>query len=138
MSDDEELKRLKEEVHSLRGELTMTKIRLRLMEGKLQGQPLYSHWNDAEAPRVTVNDEGCPIRWHITLNGYQRSNLLWLMCDLVGYCKPGVEPFTFANTGDWAGEIPNMLRDDHRKVIESPNTSVDQVRQRVEEWKRRT
>src|SRR5206468_1231349 len=51
--------------------------------------------------------------WTIKLNDYHRRNLLWLL-NLVGYpCQAGkaVEPFTFANNGDWVGEIALMLSD---------------------------
>jgi hypothetical protein len=88
--------------------------------------------------------EGAPIverkaerQWHLTLNEYQRANLLWLLCDLVGYGRSGVEPFTYANTGDWAGEIPNMLRDDHRVDTEhKPNVSVEDIQRRVEAFRK--
>ena len=51
--------------------------------------------------------------WVIVLNKYQRDNLLWLFA-AIGYAtdangKSGVEPFTYANNGDWVGEIPQML-----------------------------
>jgi hypothetical protein len=97
---------------------------------------LYDHWTGDDAPRVTLDDAGKPIKWHITLNEYQRSNLLWLLCDLIGYGKGpggGVKPFTYANTGDWNGEIPNMLRVDHREdTTHRPNTPVEEIRRRIQ------
>ena len=60
-------------------------------------------------PEVTYNKEGEPIEWTITLNSYQRNNLL-LLLNICGYpSNCGVEPFTLANTGDWLGEIALML-----------------------------
>jgi hypothetical protein len=47
--------------------------------------------------------------WVIELNKYHRDNLLWLF-NVIGYPSGnGIEPFTFANTGDWAvdGSIPS-------------------------------
>jgi hypothetical protein len=50
--------------------------------------------------------------WVLTLNEYQRNNLLFLL-NLCGYPwteqDPGVEPFTIMNNGDWLGEIAIML-----------------------------
>jgi hypothetical protein len=61
-------------------------------------------------PRFVKRDEkGEPIGWTITLNEYQRSNLLWLLCDVAGYDRQ--HPIVSGlQTGDWAGEIPNALR----------------------------
>jgi len=82
---------------------------------------------------VKRDDKGEPASWTITLNEYQRSNLLWLMCDIAGYDRketlvPGLQ------TGDWAGEIPNALRcheHDSSRYEESahrPNVSVEDAR----------
>lgn len=51
-------------------------------------------------------------RWIIQLNRYQRDNLLWLFTAIRGWYTDRWEsiwPFNHLNTGDWAGEIPNML-----------------------------
>jgi hypothetical protein len=81
---------------------------------------------------VKRNDKGEPVGWTITLNEYQRANLLWLMCDIAGYDRkeavvPGLQ------TGDWAGEIPNALRAHERlqhyeESRFAPNTSVEDAR----------
>lgn len=54
--------------------------------------------------------------WDLILNKYQRDNLLWLLAlvangDIVG-----------ANTGDWCGEIHNML---DPQIEASPNMSLE-------------
>lgn len=40
----------------------------------------------------------------ITLDGYERANLLWLI-GLIGYQGEALPPFDVANTGDWVGQI---------------------------------
>lgn len=99
-------------------------------------KPLYpEHADWYDGPEVTYDESGKPIKWHITLNEYQRANLLWLLCDVIGYGTPYIEPFHLANTGDWAGEIPNMLRRDHREPTEHrPNLPADELRRNVEHW----
>ena len=75
--------------------------------------------------------------WHITLNQYQRDNLVWLFA-ASGYGPEGtegVEPFTFAQTGDWAGEIPIKL--DYELGIGNPNHSLEQLQKDVDAWKQR-
>ena len=78
---------------------------------------MYATWTDECAPVVVskTHADGTTIdeHWTITLNEYQRANLLWLLCDLVGYARKGIKPFTHAHTGDWVGEIANILRVDH-------------------------
>jgi hypothetical protein len=89
-------------------------------------------------PRFVRRDEkGEPVAWTITLNEYQRSNLLWLLCDIAGYDrKDAVVPHL--QTGDWAGEIPNALRcheSDYFKYEESaltPNRSLAEARQWID------
>jgi len=135
---DTELQRLRRELHETKGDLAMARFQIAMLEGKLQGKPLYDHWTTAEAPRVTLDKDGKPIAWHITLNEYQRANLLWLMCDLIGYGikGPGVEPFQAANTGDWNGEIPNMLRANHAEETEHrPNRTAEDLAKSVESWR---
>lgn len=97
---------------------------------KLDKQYLYQYWTNEDAPMVSYDENGKPIKWHITLNEYQRANLLWLLCDLVGHGKAGIFPFTFANTGDWAGEIPIMLNASY-KTQQKPNVSAEEVEERV-------
>lgn len=71
-------------------------------------------------PRFIQRDQnGNPIAWTITLNEYQRSNLLWLLLDVCGYDRPAAL-VPYLNTGDWVGEIPNALRlNEHGKYEES-------------------
>jgi len=69
-------------------------------------------WREAEKPQVV--GDGADRKWILVLNNYQRDNLLWLFA-AIGYAsdakgKSGVEPFTLAMNGDWAGEIPQMLQ----------------------------
>lgn len=92
---------------------------------------------------VTRNEDGSVRTLTVTFNEYQLSNLLWLLCDLVGYDAPGggVEPFTFANTGDWNGEIPNALRMIGGAIVDMvrpkhpPNSSVESIRERISRWR---
>lgn len=58
---------------------------------------------------IERDGEGRPISWSIRLNEYQRSNLLWLLCDVVGYGRKTCM-VSGLHTGDWVGEIANMLR----------------------------
>jgi hypothetical protein len=86
-------------------------------------------------------------RWTLTLNKYQRDNLLWLI-NAVGWpYTPGkvesIGPFGLANTGDWIGEIGWMLKDDDDMLpvldeADRPNRSLEELRRLVESlWKRR-
>jgi len=73
--------------------------------------------------------------WSLELNEYQRDHLLWLL-NLLGHPYPhadGVQPFTFANTGDWVSELATMLRDEDGKMI-SPIQSMDDIRAAIEGW----
>ncbi len=125
-------------MNSLQFELDRARAEVRALEAKLVGTPVYEHWTDSDAPRTSIGADG-GRRWHITLNEYQRVNLLWLLCDLVGYGQPGVEPFTFANTGDWVGEIPSMLAFHLRGAADHrPNTLVEYVAERIAAWRTRT
>jgi hypothetical protein len=76
--------------------------------------------------------------WVIMLSKYHRDNLLWLF-NVIGYPGGGIKPFTFANTGDWNGEIPLMLRKpgQHNPVLDEkdhPNKSIDALRADIEAW----
>lgn len=97
---------------------------------------------DGELHRI-INDLPPELRtqevptWNLKLDKYQRDNLAWLI-GLIGHfsfapAEGGVEPFTFANTGDWVGEIGFMLRPEDGKDIK-PNmtreTMVDLLQQR--------
>ena len=138
MSEQETLDSLRKELHTLRGELTMAKYQVAHLEAKLAGTPLYDHWTTWNAPRVSLDQNGKPYAWHITLSEYERSNLLWLMCDVIGYpYGRGMEPFNLANTGDWNGTIPNMLRGDHSAPTEHvPNKTVIDLKDQVEQWRK--
>jgi len=76
--------------------------------------------------------------WVIELNKYHRDNLLWLF-NVCGYpWGHGVDPFTFANTGDWAGEIPNMLSKPGQNCLldqeDYPNKSIQELRNQINNW----
>jgi hypothetical protein len=83
----------------------------------------------------------------MTLNRYQRDNLLWYL-NLIGYGDPAVEPFNLANTGDWVGEVIRMLeKEAHtdegvKKTIsiddgDHPNMSREQMIVAIERWIKR-
>jgi len=82
------------------------------------------------------DDSPLADEWNITLNRYQRDNLVWLLA-AVGYPfggdDIGVEPFTLANSGDWVGEIASALDCEHAG---SPNMSIAELRQEVERWQK--
>jgi len=60
-------------------------------------------------PRRIVRHRGKRAFTTITLNEYQRSNLLWLLCDVAGYDRErAIVPHL--QTGDWCGEVANALR----------------------------
>jgi len=68
-----------------------------------------------------------PEQYTITLNKYQRDNLLWLLVLVWGGEIPGT------NTGDWCGEIPQLL-DPNANPSElnedvQPNTTIEQWRE---------
>jgi len=71
------------------------------------------------------------------LNRYQRDNLVWLLT-ACGYPAdmPGlVVPFVFANTGDWLGEVANMLECD--KGVGNPNMSLVELKEHIDAWRQR-
>lgn len=80
--------------------------------------------------------------WVIELNKYHRDNLIWLF-NVIGYPGgKGVEPFHFANTGDWVGEIPLMLRKPLQSspVLENDdhsNKSIENLKSDIEYWLKR-
>ncbi len=70
----------------------------------------------------------------IALNSYQCSNIRWL-CNAIGYPYPNanaIEPFHFANTGDWLGELHNLVEDGCGDV--RPNCSIDSLQDSVSAW----
>lgn len=76
--------------------------------------------------------------WVIELNKYQRDNLLWLF-NAIGYPNAKtVEPFHLANTGDWAGEIPNMLVKPGKDCVidenDHPNRTIADLKDAVTGW----
>lgn len=86
-----------------------------------------------------------PETWVLCLNRYERDNLLWLL-NAIGYPygKTAIEPFTLANTGDWVGEITQMLMkmegDKKTLTIDSndrPNMSLDDLQTWVNRWVKR-
>lgn len=115
----------------------------RLHETTVKGQREQDEYQDGRHYRQ-------PETWTLTLNRYQRDNLLWLL-QLVGGWPAGeagdsaVEPFTFANSGDWLGEIAGMLGTQHwnesgplydiRFEPRRPNMSVDEIREMIDRWR---
>ena len=81
---------------------------------------------------IKRDEKGRPTGWTITLNEYQRSNLLWLLCDVLGYDGEGVDALRLLQTGDWAGEVPNALRlnecGEYERSDTPPSATVDFVR----------
>lgn len=74
----------------------------------------------------------------LDLDRYQRDNLVWLL-KAVGYPAPQdpkapscVEPFGYANTGDWVGQIASQL--DCHKGVGSPLMTEDELRHEVDGW----
>ena len=83
--------------------------------------------------------------WVLTLNEYQRNNLLWLInacgypyADRRGVRQGAIDPFTFANTGDWIGEVAIMLcrpgEDCTLGPDDRPNRSLKELEDFVERW----
>lgn len=99
-------------------------------------KPYGKHAPNCQAPKYEKTDYG--EMWSIHLNEYQRNNLLWLL----GICGYGngvdvVEPFDHANTGDWLGEISNMLVREDGEYLgpnDSPNISVDDLKISMKYW----
>jgi hypothetical protein len=104
-------------------------------------------WREAKKPQV-VGDSPYDQKWIIVLNKYQRDNLLWLFA-AIGYAsdakgKSGVEPFTLAMNGDWAGEIPQMLQKPNAKHFcqldpedHANGLDMDALEHEVTRWKER-
>ncbi len=103
--------------------------------GWCHGTTEHNPW--CQEPKIEANEKGDPQYWTIRLNRYQRDNLVWLF-GAIGYPNLGaqsegpVEPFHMANTGDWVGEICNMLTSVAASV--NPNYSVQQLRDQVQHW----
>ena len=62
--------------------------------------------------------------WTLTLNKYQRDNLLWLI-NACGWPwgVHTVSPFGCANTGDWIGEVGWMLAKEGKEPLLDENGS---------------
>ena len=75
--------------------------------------------------------------WVIQLSKYHRDNLVWLF-NAIGYGSPGVEPFPLANTGDWAGEIPQMLAKPNGSYSldkdDRPNRTIEDLKSSIDFW----
>lgn len=72
----------------------------------------------------------------LDLDRYQRDNLVWLL-KAVGYSTDPkapkcVEPFGYANTGDWVGQIASQL--DCHKGVGTPLLTEDELRSQVAGW----
>lgn len=71
--------------------------------------------------------------WVIELNRYHRDNLVSLL-NAIGYPHgDAVEPFHVA-TGDWVGEIHNMLVNTDSNLTDHPNVTPKELRRAVEDW----
>ncbi len=82
--------------------------------GWCQGN-IANHSMHCQRPEVfTVNSNRY---WKLVLNEYHRHNLLWLfqVCGALGY------PF---NSGDWFGEIPEMLAPGTRVLADGENANI--------------
>ena len=76
--------------------------------------------------------------WVIELNRYHRDNLVWLF-NVIGYpYGNAVEPFGLANTGDWVGEVHNMLAapevDADYNKDNHPNRTNNELKLAIEFW----
>lgn len=79
--------------------------------------------------------------WTLTLNRYQRDNLLWLL-NCIGYPSGlnTVLPMHLANTGDWVGELAWKLAPQGGVALQlglpedKSNISFQALRDRVTEW----
>ena len=98
------------------------------------------HYAHCQAPKIDFDENGEPQYWTIRLNKYQRDNLVWLF-NAIGYpgsADGGVAPFTLANTGDWVGEVPNMLAKPGKSAVldenDRPNKTMDDLRADIERW----
>jgi len=100
------------------------------------GEKEHQPW--CQLPRVELDEKGEPHYWVLRLNKYQRDNLLWLFnaigypCGVAGSENGPVEPFQFANTGDWVGEVSNMLSTVQSDV--KSNKSLQEMRDQIEQW----
>lgn len=74
-----------------------------------------------------------PEHWHITLNKYQRDNLITLLMDYIGWGgqDKGIEPFNLAHTGDWTGEIAQKL---DPAISAKPNVTKGEMEERFRMW----
>lgn len=99
--------------------------------GKDKYQTEHEEW--CQAPKKSNDDYLVEFR----LNNYQMTNLKWLL-GLVGYPSDNgtmIEPFNFANTGDWVGEIYNMLAAGEKLLPKiGPNTTTEDIKQNIEWW----
>lgn len=68
----------------------------------------------------------------ITLNGYERANLLWYI-GLIGYQGDPLEPFSFCNTGDWVGQIWWKVNGE-TPPEHKPNRSRFELEKQVAQW----
>ncbi len=72
--------------------------------------------------------------WKLTLDKYQRDNLLSLL-NACGYpYGQGGPPFTVANTGDWMGEITLMLADEDGSIIIGKNDRPNATPKELLAW----
>lgn len=76
--------------------------------------------------------------WVIQLSKYHRDNLVWLF-NAIGYpYGNAVKPFDIANTGDWVGEISQMLAKPNGSYVldkdDKPNISIEDLKKNIDFW----
>jgi hypothetical protein len=129
-----------------------------MVDSEESQKPISPEWQDAiakyeakkrcyEPLRVITNKHHPEYRdWVIVLNKYQRDNLLWLLAAVGGAKdakgKSGIAPFTFAMNGDWAGEIPIMLKKPEQGLgrleleeDDRPNGDLEALGKKITAWR---
>lgn len=92
---------------------------------------------------IIVEHSGYGPSYVISLDDYERANLLWLLA-MIGYSNGdppnlpvGIEPFTLCNNGDWVGQIANKLQSKRMhntyNLRTVPNGLFD-LQNRINEW----
>jgi len=151
---DESSQFTRQEIFNLIHEVSYLQAKVKDFEAEEKQSPEWQSvirqanaWREAEKPQVIGEDPH--QKWVIVLNKYQRDNLLWLFA-AIGYAsdakgKSGVEPFTLANNGDWAGEIPQMLQKPDAKHFcqldpedHANGGDMDALEADVDRWKANT
>lgn len=85
---------------------------------------------------VPSTEGNAPKQWALELNEYQAANLVWLLraCGYPYDVIHSVPPFTYANTGDWLGEIYLMI-EAQGLPKQRPNYTAERLAEHVKFWK---